>query len=161
MLPIFQVLVLFLLALAMACSVAHALELPGKLRLPQQIYLYVQSIYFPGFTFVGGIAEVVGTIAALVLAAWTPRHNVAFPLTLVAAFAMLFSELVFWFVTQPVNRRWREIHRDAGGAVSVHPTGGRAFDWIALRTRWEYSHVARAVLQLGALMALAAAIAAS
>jgi hypothetical protein len=64
-----------LVALAMAPAVAHALELPGKLRLSREAYLTVQRIYYPGFTIVGGIAEV-GGLAAIVLplhAAGEPR----------------------------------------------------------------------------------------
>jgi hypothetical protein len=40
----------------MALSLAHALEVPGKLRLNKEQYLAVQTIYYPGFTL-GGIAE--------------------------------------------------------------------------------------------------------
>jgi hypothetical protein len=34
-------------------SVAHALKLPGKLRLTHEQYLAVQPIYYPGFTVIG------------------------------------------------------------------------------------------------------------
>jgi hypothetical protein len=42
-----------LAAVTMALSLAHALELPGKLRLGKEQYLAVQPIYYPGFT-IGG-----------------------------------------------------------------------------------------------------------
>jgi hypothetical protein len=45
---------------------AHALELPGKLRLDRDAYLAVQTIHYPGFTIVGGIGEAGGLIVTLV-----------------------------------------------------------------------------------------------
>jgi hypothetical protein len=49
----FEVITLVLVAIAMALSLAHALEFPGKLRLSREHYLAVQTIYYPGFT-IGG-----------------------------------------------------------------------------------------------------------
>ena len=43
-----QILAVFLVALAMALALAHALEMPGKLRLDKEIYKAVQTIYYPG-----------------------------------------------------------------------------------------------------------------
>jgi hypothetical protein len=52
-----QVATVFLVSIAMALSLAHALELPGKLRLDKEAYLTVQPIYYPGFTIGGGVGE--------------------------------------------------------------------------------------------------------
>jgi hypothetical protein len=57
-----QVVCLLLVAVAMALSLAHALEHPGKMRLGKDDYLRVQEIYYPGFT-IGGVAEPAGVIA--------------------------------------------------------------------------------------------------
>jgi len=46
-------------------SVAHALELPGKLRLTPEHYFAVQRIYYPGFTAIGAAEP----LSILVLAA--------------------------------------------------------------------------------------------
>jgi hypothetical protein len=54
MLLTLQVISVFLVAVAMSMALAHALEFPGKLRLNEQTYRVVQTIYYPGFT-VGGI----------------------------------------------------------------------------------------------------------
>jgi hypothetical protein len=35
---------------AVAMALAHALELPGKLRLSKEEYLRIESNYYPGFT---------------------------------------------------------------------------------------------------------------
>ena len=50
MLNVLQILTSFLVAAAFALSLAHALELPGKVRLNKKTYYVVQPIYHPGFT---------------------------------------------------------------------------------------------------------------
>lgn len=60
MLQTLQIVTLALVSIAMTCSLADALELPGKLRLPREIYAAVQPIYYPGFTLVGGFGEIPG-----------------------------------------------------------------------------------------------------
>jgi len=57
MLETWQVITLMLVAVSMAMSLAHALELPGKLRLSETEYRIVQPIYYPGFTFGGLFGE--------------------------------------------------------------------------------------------------------
>jgi hypothetical protein len=74
----------------MVPAVAHALELPGKLRLQKETYLAVQPIYYPGFTVIGGVGEVLGLLATFALVWVTPRGSDVFWLTLSAA--------SFWFV---------------------------------------------------------------
>jgi hypothetical protein len=55
-----QVVTVLLIATTMSLALAHVLELPGKLRLDQQTYLAVQTIYYPGFTIGGGSARSLG-----------------------------------------------------------------------------------------------------
>ena len=61
MLLTLEILTVLLVAMAMALSLAHALEWPGKLRLSKDEYLAMQPIYYSGFT-IGGIAEPVGLL---------------------------------------------------------------------------------------------------
>ena len=75
-----QVTTAFLACVTFALSLAHALELPGKLRLDKETYCAVQTIYYPGFT-VGGFAEVLSVIAAAALLLMTPTQSAAFPWT--------------------------------------------------------------------------------
>lgn len=161
MLVALQLLALLALAITMACSVAHALEFPGKMRLPKEQYFVVQKIYVPGFTL-AGIAEVGALPLLLALLFLTPRDSNAFGLTLGALLAQAAVQIVFWVATQPVNKAWLaglQMGR-AGEAFFGTARGGRpAGDWTALRNRWEYSHIARAVLATGALMLLGGAIA--
>src|SRR5436305_14504595 len=69
---------IMLTAATMGLALAHALELPGKLRLDKERYLAVQPIYYPGFTIGGGIAEVGGIIAVLALLISLPRGTTQF-----------------------------------------------------------------------------------
>jgi hypothetical protein len=88
MLTVLQMTTVFLVTIAMALALAHALELPGKLRLDKNSYYAVQSIYYPGFT-IGGIGEAAGTIAAIILLLLTPRPSVDFWLTVVAVIGLI------------------------------------------------------------------------
>ena len=59
----------FLSALVLTMTLAHALEMPGKMRLDREQYYAVQTIYYPGFT-IGGAAEplaILATGAALLI----------------------------------------------------------------------------------------------
>jgi hypothetical protein len=111
MFTVLQITTVFLVAIAMALAVAHALELPGKLRLDKKAYYAVQSIYYPGFT-IGGIGEAAGTIAAIILLFLTPRASVDFWLTAVAVIGLIGMQGVYWIVTHPdqsVLGRGREV----------------------------------------------------
>src|SRR5262245_50452768 len=85
----FQILTVRLVAVALASTLAHVMELPGKLRLSKESYLSVQSIYYPGFTIAGGIGEFGGIVATFVLVLLTPAGSTQFWLTLAALLALL------------------------------------------------------------------------
>jgi hypothetical protein len=67
-----EVLTAVLAAITMGLALAHALDLPGKMRLSEEQYRTVQPIYYPGFTIGGGIAEVGRIITMLALLLVTP-----------------------------------------------------------------------------------------
>jgi hypothetical protein len=71
MFDILQVLTVLLVAVAMAVTLAHALELPGKMRLTKDVYYTMQPIYYPGFT-IGGFAEPAGMLLTVILLFFTP-----------------------------------------------------------------------------------------
>jgi hypothetical protein len=159
-----QVFTVMLVAVVMGLALAHALEFPGKMRLGRQEYFATQGIYYPGFTIGGGISEVLGIIATLVLIILTPRDNPAFWWTVLAFAAVTATHIVFWVITQPVNRYWAsqlKLPNVAQQFFSVNEGGDLASlpdRWESLRNKWEYSHMTRAVLAGIALVALTVAV---
>jgi hypothetical protein len=160
-----EVVTVIVVSIAMALGVAHALELPGKLRLSKEQYLSVQRIYYPGFTY-GGVAEPIGLLLLLVLAIVTSAGNTRFWLTVAAFLVFVLMHATYWLVTHPVNSFWlkdTQPEQLARGFFAFDPLHRidrlRAADWTVLRDRWEYSHVVRAVLALVSLLLLVTAIA--
>ena len=164
---ILQVVNVFLVAVAMALPLAHALELPGKMRLDKPTYLAVQAIYYPGFT-IGGLGEGCGMPALLILLLLTPTESPAFWWTGVAFIALLTMHLAYWIFTHPVNKFWlkdQKLEGLGGGFFRFDPlkrsaTGDSSEnDWTRARDRWEYSHVVRAVLAAISFVSLVIAVA--
>ncbi|OGB25753.1 MAG: DUF1772 domain-containing protein [Burkholderiales bacterium RIFCSPLOWO2_02_FULL_57_36] len=162
-----KLLCILLVSISMALALAHALELPGKLRLEKKDYLTVQEIYYPGFT-VGGFAEVLGLLALAGLLYFIPIDNPSFKWTLASFIALAALHATYWILTHPTNKFWLQNKNLKGtGAVffesgSASTEKGQGMDenlWKRYRNRWEASHVIRAVLGVGSLMFLAYAIA--
>ena len=168
MFDVLQVLTVILVVLAMAPALAHALELPGKMRLIKDAYFAMQPIYYPGFTIAGGIGEAGGMISTLILLVLTPLGSADFWLTLVALLGLIGMQAVYWLFTHPVNKFWLQGEKLSGfssGFFSFASARGpgrqsetRPVDWTDLRDRWEYSHVVRAGLSAVSLIALVIAI---
>jgi len=154
--------VLFFALVAMIPGVAHALELPGKLRLSRDAYFAVQPIYYPGFT-IAGLAEPIAVVAGLVCLVVTPAGTTDFWLTLIAVLALAGMHAVYWLVTHRVNGFWLEGRRlGRAGArffgVGAEPRPADAPRWTELRDRWEYSHVVRAALSVVGVVVMIAAL---
>jgi hypothetical protein len=163
MFNVFQVLV----AVAMALALAHALELPAKIRLSKDAYYAMQPIYYPSFT-IGGFAEPSGLILTIILLFLTPFGTADFWLTLAALLGLIGMQAAYWLFTHPVNKFWLQDQKLSGLGVGFFSFGANRSrlknqndypDWTALRDRWEYSHVARAGLALTSLTALVIAVA--
>jgi hypothetical protein len=169
MLLILKVVAVFCVSIAWAQSLAHALELPGKLRLDRDAYVATQAIYYPGFTIAAGFGEGLGMVVTFALLMLTGIGSPAFAWTLVAFLALVAMHGLYWVVTHPVNKFWLKDQDLKGLGASFFAVGGRRPDvhadadpeqlWRTLRDRWEYSHVARAVLAGVALVALTTAVA--
>ncbi|MFU0505960.1 anthrone oxygenase family protein [Pseudaminobacter sp. NGMCC 1.201702] len=152
-----QTLNLLLVALFMVTTLAHALEMPGKMRLSKDIYFAAQRIYYPGFT-IAGIAEPVAMLTLLAQAYLLQETPVFWP-SLAALFALIVAHAIYWVVTHPVNKFWlEEANLSRAGQTffeTASPATGDGIDWQQMRSRWEYSHVARAVLAVFAFLILA------
>ncbi|WP_246248868.1 anthrone oxygenase family protein [Chelativorans alearense] len=127
------------------------------MRLDKDTYRAVQRIYYPGFT-IGGAAEPLGIIATALLLFLTPAGTVAFWLVLIALLAMLFTVATYWLAVHPVNKHWMEGQSVSASGATFFGVGSkreaRKPEWTELRDRWEYSHVARAVVTSVGLIAL-------
>jgi hypothetical protein len=156
-----QVLCLFLAAIGLALTLAHALEFPGKRRLDRATYAAVQTVYYPGFTIGGLFGEVGAIVATALLAIVTPRASPAFWPTLVALSGLITMHGLYWVLTHPVNRFWlkdQKLGRAGSGFFGVgYGSGMEQADWTEFRDRWELSHVARALCAAGSFIALAIA----
>jgi hypothetical protein len=141
-----QVLTVMLAAVTMTLSLAHALELPGKLRLNKEQYLAVEPIYYPGFT-IGGIAEPAVILATLALLILTPAGTGEFWLVAGALASLIMVQVIFWTKTQPVNGFWLEETELSRTATRFFQTGrgSASRDWTAARDQWEHSHTLRAL----------------
>jgi hypothetical protein len=162
MLRFLQISAVVCVAIAMSLALAHALELPGKMRLNKDAYELVQPIYYPGFTIGAGIGEAGGMLVLLALIAFTPFSTTRFWWTLAAFLFLLAMHLTYWFVTHPVNQFWvKDLELSGLGAIFFSlfaPAMESGADWTRLRDVWEYSHVARAVLAMFSLVSLLAAV---
>lgn len=159
MYSVLQIVTIVVVSVAFALSLAHALELPGKLRLDEETYYKVQAIYYPGFT-AGGASEPVGTILTAALLFLIPFGTTAFWLTSAALAGLVGMQAVYWAFIHPVNQFWLKaegLDRLSSGFFSF---GSNEWDkdsppdWTELRDRWEYSHVVRAVLAFVSFAAL-------
>jgi hypothetical protein len=165
MVDILQIVALILVVVAMVPALAHALELPGKLRLSKDAYFTVQPIYYPGFTF-AGFAEPAAIIATAGLWYMAPAGGTDSALTLAALLGLVAMHAVYWLFTHPVNDFWlqgEKLGRLGAGFFSIgskrEGTKDQPLPWTALRDRWEYSHVVRAGLAFASFLALVVAIA--
>jgi len=130
-----------LTALSMGVALAHLLELPAKIGLPGPVWLWLlQTLYPPGFGTAGAAFELGAVVSVMGLAFLVHHRRPAFGWTLAAALCLLVAHAVFWIAVAPVNE-------------TLVPLSAEALprDWSVLRARWEFTHAARALLQLVAL----------
>jgi hypothetical protein len=149
---------LFLVVATVIPSVAHVLELPGKLRLTREQYFAVQPIYYPGFTVIGA-AEPLSILVLAVLLALTPSGASTFWLIAAALLASVLTQVLYWTLTAPVNKVWLRNEALSGSAQRFFGASGNVTetDWTMLRDRWERSHLCRAAASVIALVLLSIA----
>lgn len=153
-----QNLTLVVVAFTMIPAVAHALELPGKMRLTKDVYFEVQRIYYPGFTF-AGIAGPAGILLNSALLFELPRGTGSFWSVIAALCGLVAMEVIYWTAIHPVNKVWVKdlpLTSAASGFFGVgrRNAGAQAPDWTDLRNRWEYAHAARAAVAFASFVAL-------
>lgn len=137
---------LLFVALALAPSLAHLLELPNKINLSADDYLTVQQIY-RGWALLG-IVVFSALLSTLVLTIMVRKRRKAFILTLIAFLCIVGTLVVFFTFTYPANQQTNN--------WTMLPA-----NWLELRNQWEYSHATSAGLNLIALIMLILSVVAS
>lgn len=140
-----RLIALLLTGLSAGVALAHLLELPNKMQLSAQEYLFVQQHLYQGFGRVVGLIEQGAFLSTLATAVLTRFHQrVQFLLTLLALVCSIAALVVWQLHNGPVNQ-----------AVDSWTTTTMPSNWMTYRDRWEYAHATRAVLYtvgLGALI---------
>lgn len=138
-----QFLSLLFTALALAPALAHLMELPNKIGLSREAYLAVQQIY-RGWALLG-IVVIGAMVFTFALAVLSRGRGRTFALALIGFLCIVGTQVIFWTFTFPVNQataNWTTLPEN----------------WMALRTQWEYSHAASAVLNLIAFVSIALSV---
>ena len=138
-----QFLSLLFTALALAPALAHLMELPNKIGLSREAYLAVQQIY-RGWALLG-IVVIGAMVFTFVLAVLSRGRGRTFALALIGFLCIVGTQVIFWTFTFPANQataNWTTLPEN----------------WAALRTQWEYSHAASAVLNLVAFVSVAVSV---
>jgi hypothetical protein len=97
-----------IVVLATVPAAAHALELPGKMRLSKDEYAVMQRVYYPGFT-VAGLAEPAAILMTLILLIRAPVDHMKW--FILALTGIVSIQVIYWLVTHPVNKVWIEGQR--------------------------------------------------
>nr|WP_155747853.1 DUF1772 domain-containing protein [Scytonema sp. UIC 10036] len=123
----------------MGSAFGHALEFPAKMNYDAALWTTINQSLYWGFGHIAGPIEGVTVfLATPVLTFLVRKRQPAFQLTLfgTVCIALAFF-IVFLVFTEPMNR---EIFQWTPRSVPA--------DWTKVRNQWEYSHIARFVLQL-------------
>lgn len=135
-------------SVSLSAALAHAMELPFKMRYEPELYVRLHRTLYWNFGRVGGTAEILALVGTAGLAAWTlKKRRSAFPLTAVAAGCLSAAHAAFWVLVEPANK-----------AMVSWPLDEIPSGWSGWRDQWEYTHAVRAALVTGALGALVASV---
>jgi hypothetical protein len=142
---IWRLLTLILVALSMALSFCHLMEMP--VRLSWEPALWMATTNFGGLYYLFGRAgaaiDVSAIVAAAVLVFLTRYRRPSFQLTIAGALLMA-AGLAAWFgFVAPMNAIM------AGWTAGTVPA-----DFAAVRDQWEYSHATIAAIKIAGLAAL-------
>jgi len=126
-------------AIITAAGWAHLLALPNKIDMSRDDYLVAQQIY-RGWALLGLVEF--AALALSIYLSWLYRGSGApFVLAIIAVASIALGLVNFFGFTYPANR-------------ATHEWTMLPDNWQVLRTQWEYSHAAGAILNVIALGSL-------
>lgn len=144
LIKLWRLLTILLVVLGLGPALAHLFELPAKITFEGALWLeLLHRLYPPAFGTAGAFFEVAAVAAAFVLAYLVRHRTPGFAWTLSGALLLAASHAAFWIWVAPVNAAMADL------TAQTLPA-----NWTALRDQWEYSHAARALLQLAGLSAI-------
>jgi hypothetical protein len=127
-------------ALSMGMAFCHLLEMSAKMTYDGALWLTLLQTLYRAFGTVGAFIEVGAVLTAVVLAFLVRQRRPAFGWTLLGALCLVAAHVAWWVWVAPVNATMAPLTPETLPA-----------DWTRLREQWEYTHAARAVLQIFAL----------
>lgn len=135
-------LTIILVSLSMAMAFCHLLQLPPRMRYDGAQWVATQSLY-QVFGTIGAFIEVGAVLLAtvLLLAVW--RRCPAFQWTLFGTSCLLVAHGAWWIFIAPVNAE-----------IATWTPEALPADWTWWRSQWEYTHAARAILEILGVSAL-------
>lgn len=134
---------LLCVALVAGLTLTHVLQSPGNAKLTGPEWLQVMRTFYGGFALIGGIAEVVGFVAAGATVLVLRQHGCALLPPALTAVCLAGTLLAFAVGNEPVNRK------AATWTPATLPS-----DWPSYRMQWETAHAISAGLSLLALVVL-------
>jgi hypothetical protein len=142
-LRVVQFTALILTALALAPAVAELFSLPNKIGLGVEQYIMVQGIYRAGSLF--GFVLVPAILVNLLLTVMLRGRGAPFVFAVLAVLCMAATLVNFFIWIYPAN-----MATDNWTAIPAN--------WQELRSQWEYTHAADAVITFIALCAVAVSV---
>lgn len=142
-----RLLAIMLTALSLGPALGHLLELPAKMTYAGALWLTVSQTLYATFGTVGAAFEVGAVVSTVVLTIMVRQRRPAFGWTAFSALCAIISHAAFWIWLAPINATIAAL------TIETLPS-----NWVELRSQWEYTHAARAVLQTIALGALVISI---
>jgi hypothetical protein len=143
-LRIWQFMTIILAALTAGSAYCHVLELPAKMGYDATFYMRLNTSLYWGFGHIAGFIEAATVfVAAPMLLFFLRKRKLAFQWALAGTISLALAFIVFLVFTEPMNRN-----------IFQWLTESVPADWTRVRNQWEYSHLARFILQLIGLCAL-------
>ena len=131
-----------LVSLSMAMAFCHLLQLPPRMSYDGAQWVTTQSLY-QMFGTIGAFIEVGALLLAIILSLAVWRRRPAFQWTLFGTVCLLMAHVAWWVFVAPVN-----------AVISTWTPDTIPADWTWWRSQWEYTHAARAILEIFGLSAL-------
>jgi len=139
MLRRWRFLTLLLVSLSMGMAFGHALELVPKMDYDAILYLTLhRTLYLLFGAPVGAAIEVGAVLGSIGLTVLARGHRAAWAFTVAGAACMVIAHVMWWVWVNPAN-----------GALAQMALDAAAPAWLHWRNQWEYTHLARFVLQFG------------